>query len=58
MGAGALRPPRIPTRAPAVAATDNGRRAPERAAGVGLAKRGLWQPEPADFAHPEANRPA
>jgi hypothetical protein len=46
-----LPPIRIPIRTPAVAATGGGI---ERRDAPGCA---LWQPEPADFAHPEATTP-
>ena len=49
--------PRIPIRAPAIAATDHGRRAPERAAGARGARSALWQPDPADFGHPVVRHP-
>ena len=43
------RPPPIPIRTPAVAATDAGGRRWHRGAGCAL-----WQRDAADFAHPEA----
>jgi hypothetical protein len=46
-GCGALRAPRIPIRAPAVAATEHGRRAPGRAAGKRAALSALCDPTPA-----------
>src|ERR1035438_738334 len=52
-----LRPPRIPIRTPAVAATDRGRRTPERAGGEGAAlgpRPPARTPRPASIVHHRA----
>jgi len=53
--AGAFRAARIPIRTPAVAAMDTGRRAPERAGGIGLREeREVDQRQIRQVAHPPA----